>query len=348
MSGGVDSSVAAARLLSEGYEVIGVTLHLWELNNGASEGRCCAAEDARGAQRVADQLGFRHYSLDRREQFARDIVEPFVDAYLEGRTPSPCVWCNELIKIPVLQRFARMIGATAVATGHYAQLVQTEHGTRLARGVDGRKDQSYFLSTLDASSLRMLRLPLGGDTKETVREEAVRRRLVVAGKGESQDLCFVPHGSYAQFVEERAVDRVRPGWVVDAHGNKLGRHAGIHQFTLGQRRGLGVATGKPVVVARIDADERLVVVADAGSARVAGVTIATPNVAVGVGFPVHVTLQVRYRDAGVGATLEKCEDGSIRASLDQPARSASPGQLAVAYVGNQVVAAGVIAQVAME
>jgi len=342
MSGGVDSSVAAARLVDQGFQVIGVTLHLWENANPAMQSRCCAPEDVRDARRVADQLGFPHYSLDRRELFTHEIVDPFVDAYLSGRTPSPCATCNQRIKIPALLRFAQMIGATAVATGHYARVVQGPDGPRVARGTDRHKDQSYFLSMLDVPTLHMLRLPLGSDTKDKVREEAARRGLVGAGKGESQDLCFVPDGSYARFVEERAGDRVRPGWVVDGSGRRLGPHEGIHRFTLGQRKGLGVAAGRPVFVTRIDAEQALVVVEDEGAGRVEAVTIAEPTIAAGVALPLRATLQVRYRDAGASVLLERDDGGAVRAVFDVPIRAASPGQLAVAYVDDEVVAGGTI------
>ena len=341
MSGGLDSSVAAARLVDEGYEVIGVTLHLWENADPALQSRCCAPEDRRDARRVADQLGFPHYTLDRREQFGREIVEPFVDAYLTGRTPSPCGPCNERIKIPALLRFAQLIDAPFVATGHYARIVGKE-SPRLARGVDRRKDQSYFLSTLDACTLRRLRLPLGQDTKEQVRAEAIRRGLVGSSKGESQDLCFVPDGSYARFVAERAGERVRPGWVVDENGRRLARHEGIHHFTLGQRKGLGIAVGRAVFVTRIDAEQGLVVVQDAGAGRVTAVTIARPTLALGVELPVHAVLQVRYRDGGAAAWLDMTDDGCVRARFDEPIRCASPGQLAVAYVDDEVVLGGTI------
>ena len=345
MSGGVDSSVAAARMQDQGFEVVGLTLHLWETTDPDVQSRCCAPEDVREAQRVADQLGFPHYSFDRIDQFDREIVEPFVNAYLSGNTPSPCAACNQIIKFPTLLRFASLIGANAVATGHYAQTIQTPSGIRVARGLDGLKDQSYFLSTLDARALQMLKLPLGRDTKDNVRIEAIKRKIVGSGKGESQDLCFVPSGSYARFVEQRAPDRVKPGWVVDKSGRRLGSHGGVHKFTLGQRKGLGIAIGKPVFVTAIDADRGLVIVEDSMQNRVSGVVIGEPRVAAGVEFPVSATLQVRYRDTGTRAMLERDADGSVRAVFNEPVRAACPGQLAVGYVGEEVVVGGTISRV---
>jgi tRNA-uridine 2-sulfurtransferase len=345
MSGGVDSSVAAARLVDEGHEVVGITLHLWDDPDPAAQSRCCAPEDIRDARRVADQLGFPHYSLDRKDVFAREIVEPFVDAYLSGRTPSPCATCNQVIKIPALLRAARLMGAEAIATGHYARVVQHAQGLRIARGVDRTKDQSYFLCALDQGTLSKLRLPLGDETKERVRREALARGLVGAHKGESQDLCFVQDGGYVRFVEDRGRARLRPGRILDADGRELGAHEGIHRFTLGQRKGLGVAAGRPVFVSRIDADSGDVVVDDEAAILVHRIVVADPVVAVGVSLPVQALVQVRYRHAGAPATLSRAEDGALVVSFERPVRAASPGQFAVAYMDDEVVAGGIISSV---
>lgn len=348
MSGGVDSSVAAARLVDEGLEVIGITLHLWDDPDPAAQSRCCAPEDIRDARRVADQLGFPHYSLDRRELFARSIVEPFVQAYLSGRTPSPCATCNQVIKIPALLHAARLMGADAVATGHYARIVAHREGLRIARGVDATKDQSYFLCALDQPTLQRLRLPLGNDTKDIVRREALERRLVGAHKGESQDLCFVQHDGYARFVQARAGERVRTGWIVDAEGNRLARHDGIHRFTLGQRKGLGVAVGRPVFVARIDPASGDVVVDDESAILVRRVVVGEAVIAAGVVLPTEARVQVRYRHAGAPATLTQSSDGALQVTFARAVRAPSPGQFAVAYAGDEVVAGGIITQVQRE
>jgi tRNA-specific 2-thiouridylase len=345
MSGGVDSSVAAARLVDEGHDVIGITLHLWDDPNPAAQSRCCAPEDIRDARRVADHLRFPHYVLDRRETFSRKIVDPFVDAYLAGYTPSPCAVCNQHIKIPALLRAAQLMGADAIATGHYARIVHRESGPRIARGIDRHKDQSYFLFALDSPTLSRLRLPLGRDTKEQVRREASARGLAGAHKGESQDLCFVQDGGYARFVQERAPERIRRGWIIDPRGRKLAAHDGIHNFTLGQRKGLGVALGRPVFVVRIEGATGNVVVDDEDASRVRVVTVDSPVIAAGVGMPTRAWVQVRYRDAGAEAELNLRPDGSLEILFERPVRAASPGQFAVAYVDDEVVAGGRIASV---
>ncbi|MFW5740156.1 MAG: MnmA/TRMU family protein, partial [Myxococcota bacterium] len=284
--------------------------------------------------------------LDRRDEFARDIVEPFVDAYLTGRTPSPCATCNQRIKIPALVRAARLMGAEAVATGHYARVVEHPDGLRIARGVDATKDQSYFLCALEQDVLCRLRLPLGSDTKEAVRAEALTRGLVGAHKGESQDLCFVQDSGYAAFVQQRAGDRVRPGWIVDGRGKQLGRHEGVHRFTLGQRKGLGIAAGHPVYVSRIDPASGTVVVDEEAAILVEHVAVADPVLAAGVVLPMHADVQVRYRHKGVPATLSRNDRGELLVAFEQPVRAPSSGQFAVAYVNDEVVAGGIITSVA--
>src|SRR5882672_10678374 len=219
MSGGVDSSVAAARLLEQGFDVVGVTLHLWDYpDDGSVRGRCCAPEDQHDARRVADQLGIAHYAFDRRELFAREVVDPFVESYLSGSTPSPCVSCNRSVKMLELFALADRLGASKVATGHYARVVHNGSRHELYRGRDAAKDQSYFLHTLSEAQLARLDFPLGEATKVEVRQDAQDRRLPGAEKGESQELCFVPKGRYDGFVEGRAKGRVRPGPLIDEAG----------------------------------------------------------------------------------------------------------------------------------
>jgi tRNA-specific 2-thiouridylase len=233
MSGGVDSSVAALLLVRAGYDVIGVTLHLWDYPEEQTSGRCCAPEDQYDARRVADAVGFPHFTFDRRELFERHVVRPFVDGYLSGVTPSPCVSCNRTVKLRELFPLARRLGASKVATGHYARTLAANDVTALHRAVDRQKDQSYFLHMLEPAELSQLVLPLGDYTKAEVRRIALEAELPGAQKGESQELCFVASGQYEQFVEDRAEGRVRPGPVLDAAGNVVGRHAGIHRFTVG-------------------------------------------------------------------------------------------------------------------
>jgi len=347
MSGGVDSSVAAARLVEQGHEVIGITLRLWEPTTPSESQKCCAPDDVRVAQQVAEHLKFPHHTIDKRSLFANTVVNPFIDAYLNATTPCPCATCNQLIKIPTMLELAREFNATSVATGHYAKISTASNHTRVAKGSAPTKDQSYFLSTIPPKFLPMLTFPIGNDTKANIRKEAHQRGLPTANKTESQDLCFVPLGTYTQFIEERARDRIKPGWIHHTNGNKLGPHTGIHQFTRGQRKGLGISTGKPTFVTDIIADQSIVVVGDTPPKN-STIIIDNPTIAQGItlpiGHPITVTILVRYRDPGTKATIVQDTDGRVLAHLDQPV-AASPGQLAVAYVGDEVVLGGTISQV---
>lgn len=348
MSGGVDSSVAAARLLEQGYAVIGVTLHLWDYpDDGSVRGRCCAPEDQHDARRVADHLGIPHYTFDRRELFREHVIDPFVDAYLDGKTPSPCVACNRSVKLRELFPLADRLGAAFVATGHYARVVHEDAGARLYRGRDRGKDQSYFLHMLRADELSRLLLPLGDATKEEVRAEAIARRLPGATKGESQELCFVPTGRYDAFVAERADGRIRPGAIVAGDGRAVGQHAGVHAFTIGQRKGIGVALGKPAFVVGLDAETATVRLGDeaelyARTARIEGAAWSDD-----VRFPLEADVKVRARHDGERATIERAVDPVTQAEVfvarfEAPVRAISPGQVAVAYRGDRVLGGGTI------
>jgi tRNA-specific 2-thiouridylase len=347
MSGGVDSSVAALLLVRAGYDVIGVTLHLWDYPEEQTSGRCCAPEDQYDARRVADAVGFPHFTFDRRELFERHVVRPFVDGYLSGVTPSPCVSCNRTVKLRELFPLARRLGASKVATGHYARTLAANDVTALHRAVDRQKDQSYFLHMLEPAELSQLVLPLGDYTKAEVRRIALEAELPGAQKGESQELCFVASGQYEQFVEERAEGRVRPGPVLDAAGNVVGRHAGIHRFTVGQRKGLGVAVGKPAFVTRVDAESGALHVGDEDG-LLADRAILGPDTVFpgGARLPLRADVQVRARHGGAPAELreEPGPDGAPRVVVvfDQPVRAISPGQIAVAYDGTRVLGGGTI------
>jgi len=343
MSGGVDSSVAAARLVRQGFAVIGVTLHLWDQPLGAGRGRCCAPEDVHDARRVADRLGIAHYAFDRRDTFLRAIVQPFVEDYLLGRTPSPCTLCNQTIKIPALLRIADALGASRVATGHYARLSRTAEGhPRLLRGLDARKDQSYYLYALAPEILERLLLPLGSSTKPEVRAEAIALALPGAGKGESQDLCFVAGSYYHEVVERFAPDRIRPGTIVDADGTVLATHGGVHRFTLGQRKGLGLGTGPARFVRAIEPQTGRVVVGDEASLLSSRIRVQNPSIARGVELPLRAMVQVRYRHEPQPAWLQ-LEGDALSIRFEQPVRAVACGQAAVAWVDDAVVAGGVIA-----
>jgi tRNA-specific 2-thiouridylase len=349
MSGGVDSGVAAARLFDAGYDVVGVTLHLWDYPDEGEAGghaRCCAPEDQYDARRTADAVGFPHYTFDRRELFARSVVAPFVDAYLAGETPSPCTACNRGVKLGELFAIADKLGARGVATGHYARIERDAAGAPwLAQGRDGAKDQSYFLYASPRAWLDRLVFPLGESTKAEVRAEAIARALPGATKGESQELCFVGNGAgaYARFVEERAKGRVRPGAIVDGDGRVVGAHAGVHRFTVGQRKGLGVALGKPAFVARIDADTATVHLADGDAIGARGADVEDAVFADGVSLPARARVRVRYRHDGALAKVERDGD-TARVTFDEPVRAVTRGQVAVFYDGERVLGGGRIAR----
>jgi tRNA-specific 2-thiouridylase len=343
MSGGVDSSVAAARLLALGHEVVGVTLHLWDYpDDGSVRGRCCAPEDVHDARRVADKLGFPHYAFDRRELFRETVVDPFVDGYLSGATPSPCVRCNRGVKIPELVRLADKLGAARVATGHYARIV--EHGGRLElhRARDASKDQSYFLHALGESTLARLVFPLGELDKATVRAEAKRLALPGADKGESQELCFVPTGHYAGFVANEAPERLRPGPIVDDTGRPVGQHDGIHAFTIGQRKNLGVALGRRAYVIGIDADTATVRLGDPDSLLARAALLEDTVLGADVALPLRCDVSVRYRGTPRAARLSPHAGERLLVEFDEPATAVVPGQYAVFYAGSRVLGGGAI------
>lgn len=347
MSGGVDSSVAAARLHDTGWDVVGVTLHLWDYPEDpratGGHGRCCAPEDQYDARRVADAVGFPHFTFDRRDLFARTVVEPFVDAYLAGETPSPCTACNRGVKLAELFALADRLGAAHVATGHYARIVRDGGGApRLAMGADRSKDQSYFLYASPRRWLERLVFPLGESSKSEVRAEAAARALPGASKGESQELCFVGGGAhaYTEFVATRAAGRVRPGLVVDDSGRPVGEHDGVHRFTVGQRKGLGVALGKPAFVTRIDGASGTVHLGDDEALHDREATLADVVLADGVALPLRARVRVRYRHDGEQATVDSGTAHGARVIFDAPVRAITPGQIAVLYDDDRVLGGG--------
>jgi tRNA-specific 2-thiouridylase len=342
MSGGVDSSVAAARLCDAGFDVIGVTLHLWDYpDDGGDHGRCCAPEDQHDARRVADHLQIPHFTFDRRELFRRHVVEPFVSAYLDGDTPSPCVACNRSVKLRELLPLADRLGASFVATGHYARVVDEGGRARLYRGRDRSKDQSYFLHMLREDELARLILPLGDSSKTEVRNEALSRRLPGAGKGESQELCFVSSGRYSSFVQERAPDRVRPGPIVDGQGRTVGTHAGIHGFTIGQRKGIGVALGRPAFVVDLDPATATVRLGMERELYATAAELEEGAWSDDVTFPLLADVRVRARHEGERARIDRRREPStgrdvLVAEFARPVKAVSPGQVAVAYRDDRV------------
>jgi tRNA-uridine 2-sulfurtransferase len=345
MSGGVDSSVAAAKLCRElGREnVVGVTLHLWDYpDEGESRGRCCAPEDIHDARRVCDVLGIPYYAFDRRDLFKREVVDPFVDSYLGGETPSPCVRCNRGVKIPELLSIAESLGAPRVATGHYARIAAVDGRLRLLRAVDDSKDQSYFLHSLGPETLARLVFPLGEATKREVRTEALELNLPGATKGESQELCFVPTGRYDVFVEARAEGRVIAGQIVDKAGSALSEHEGIHRFTVGQRRNLGVATGERAYVTAIDAETGVVRLGTREDLECQTAELFQTVLHPGVDLPLQCEVAVRYRGARHLGVVSHGRDGGLAVRFHAPATAVVPGQVAVFYRGDEVLGGGTI------
>ncbi|HET9953599.1 MAG TPA: tRNA 2-thiouridine(34) synthase MnmA [Polyangiaceae bacterium] len=342
MSGGVDSSVAAARLIENGFDVVGATLHLWDYpEEGEAKSRCCAPEDVHDARRVADVLGFPHYAFDRRELFAREVVQPFVDSYLEGETPSPCVRCNRGVKLKELFGLADRLEAQFVATGHYARVRNVDGRYELLRSLDRNKDQSYFLHMLDQARLSRLMFPVGELDKQSVRERALKLALPGASKGESQELCFVSSGRYDRFVTERAEQRVRPGPILDESGKVVGNHAGIHAFTIGQRRNLGVALGERAYVVAIDAAQGRVQLGPKEALEMRGARLEELSLAAGVELPLRCEVQVRYRGQPYPASVFMAAEGA-RVAFDGPVRAVAKGQYAVFYDGERVLGGGLI------
>jgi tRNA-specific 2-thiouridylase len=344
LSGGVDSAAAAALLVEQGHRVVGMTMRLYDARGTAASagGRCCGPRDVEDARAVCAHLGIPHYVVDLAGEFAAAVVDDFVEAYLAGETPNPCVKCNQHIKFTPLLERARAIGAEVLVTGHYAQIVNNE----LRRGIDASKDQSYFLFSMPAHELPSVRFPLGGMSKDEVRAHALRLGLPNAKKDESQEICFIPDGDYAGFVSAQALKRGRPlpvaGNIIDERGEVLGRHAGAHHFTIGQHRGLGNLTTKDkLYVTAVDPARGEVRVGAKQAAERTEVVIRDLRWLSAPRTELAAELQVRHRGTPIPSEIT-IADGRAVARLSQPT-VAAPGQAAVIYDGDRVLAGGWLA-----
>ncbi|MCB9475582.1 MAG: tRNA 2-thiouridine(34) synthase MnmA [Deltaproteobacteria bacterium] len=350
MSGGVDSSVAAALMMEAGYEVIGATMRVFDYSDHSHCGSCCSPDDVHDAKRVADKLGIAHYTFNVEEKFRERVIDNFVAEYLQGRTPIPCVQCNDRVKFDWLFRRMQELGCEVLVTGHYARVERDGGRARLLCGVDPAKDQSYFLFRMTQEQLARVDFPIGAMHKPQVREIAARYGLAVAEKPDSQELCFVPGNDYARVVEKIAgSDSVQPGEIVDRAGNVLGRHDGYHRFTVGQRKGLGRLGDEPHYVVRIEPETARVVVGKAGEVFSTGLVCTSFNWIDGEG-PNEETrgrVRVRHGHRGVDASLYPFGDG-VSVRFDEPVRAVTPGQAAVFYDGDRVLGGGFIDQAVAE
>lgn len=344
MSGGVDSSVAAAILQEEGYEVIGLSMQLYDQRgNEPGFGNCCTPDDLHDAKRVANVLNIPHYIVNFQQQFNEQVLRPFVNEYAEGRTPIPCVHCNSELKFSTLLDRAMGFGATGVATGHHARVAHDSIRNRymLKRGIDPNKDQSYFLFPLTQEQLKHAIFPIGHLSKSDVRTYARNRCLPVSDKPDSQELCFVSSGQHASFIERNHDHIARTGKIVSTNGKILGHHKGVHRFTVGQRKGLGISSPIPLYVLKIDASERNVVVGPREALEQSYLTASTVNwIRNQPKSPFTATAQIRYQHPAAQARITPLENDRVDIEFDTPQTAVAPGQAVVFFDGETVLGGG--------
>lgn len=348
MSGGVDSSVAAYLLKEQGYDVIGVTMQIWQDEDRAIQeenGGCCGLSAVDDARRVAADLGIPYYVMNFKKEFKRDVIDYFIEEYRQGRTPNPCIACNRYVKWESLLKRSLDIGAAYIATGHYARIVKLDNGRyTLMRSATLAKDQTYALYNLTQEQLSCTLMPVGEYSKDEIREIAETINLQVASKPDSQDICFVPDGDYASFIEETTGEKVVPGNFVDLDGNILGQHKGIIHYTVGQRKGLGLSLGKPVFVLEIRPETNEVVIGDNEDAlsytlRANRINFMSVEDLEG---DKRVFAKIRYNHKGAWCTVKKCGEDEILCTFEEPQRAITPGQAVVLYDGDYVFGGGTI------
>jgi len=349
MSGGVDSSVAAALLVQEGYRVIGVTMKLWDFTtvggNLNRESSCCSLDSINDARMVCHQLGIPHYVMDFSEGFHKTIVRNFIDEYMKGRTPNPCVLCNTFVKWQMLLERAKTLGADYLATGHYARIVRDEYSGRhlLLRSTNRAKDQSYALWGLNQAALSRTLFPLGNLKKEEVRQIAEKLGLRTAQKSESQEICFIPDNDYRRFLREQVSD-IREGEIVTTDGEVVGTHSGYPFFTIGQRRGIGVGLGRPMYVVEVDPETNRVIIGEKEKLEVHGLIARGINLIrySRIEEPLSAQIKIRYNDPGAAGTVVQSGADEIRVEFARPRRAVTPGQSVVFYQADYVVGGGII------
>ncbi|HOR85795.1 MAG TPA: tRNA 2-thiouridine(34) synthase MnmA [Bacillota bacterium] len=349
MSGGVDSSVAAYLLKQQGYDVIGVTMQIWQDKSKATlerEGGCCSLSAVEDARRVCDKLGIPFYVMNFKQIFEKKVIDYFVDEYLMGRTPNPCIACNKFIKFDALLERAKALEAEYVATGHYAKVMYDEDYKRyiIRKSDSPLKDQTYVLYNLTQDQLGHILMPLGDYNKEQVREIARELGLRTANKPESQEICFVEDNNYGRFINERRGDEIKPGMFVDVRGNKLGNHKGIAHYTVGQRKGLGISIGKPLYVVEIIPEKNLVVLGD--ETEVFGRELRASQMNY-IAFekleePIDVKAKIRYSAREADAKVIPMGNNRVRVVFEEPQRAITPGQAVVFYQGDVLVGGGTI------